>query len=338
MEVDRKLQELARDQYGVFTYAQALGLGATASAIKHRLRGGAWDSLAEGVYRLPGVPESWRQRLLALVFAAGPDAAASHRSAAALLGVPGFGPGPLEVSTPRPRRHRNPSAIVHRSRAFPPGHLTMIDGIRTTRVARTLVDLAAVLPSSRTERAVENCLSAGLVTVSGLRAMTDELGRRGRTGITLMRELLEARGDGYVASASELEARFSRLIASAGLPPPVRQAQLGTDQAWVGRVDFAYPEAKLVVELDSRRYHSSKLDFDADRARDNLLVAEGWRVVRITWAHLHDDPAAVVALIGRALRSGDAQGRQSDLECHQNGERTTGRRPGGGDPRGCRRW
>jgi hypothetical protein len=301
MEVDRKLQELARDQYGVFTYAQALGLGATASAIKHRLRGGAWDSLAEGVYRLPGVPESWRQRLLALVFAAGPDAAATHRSAAALLGVPGFGTGPLEVSTPRPRRHRNPSAIVHRSRAFPPGHLTMIDGIRTTRVARTLVDLAAVLPSSRTERAVENCLSAGLVTVSGLRAMTDELGRRGRTGITLMRELLEARGDGYVASASELE-------------------------------------AKLVVELDSRRYHSSKLDFDADRARDNLLVAEGWRVVRITWAHLHDDPAAVVALIGRALRSGDAQGRQSDLECHQNGERTTGRRPGGGDPRGCRRW
>lgn len=309
MEVDGKIQTLARDQHGIFTYAQALGLGATPAAIKHRLRRGTWEPLAQGVYRLAGVPLSWRQRLLALVFAAGPDAAASHRSAAALLRVPGFGPGPLEVSTPRPRRHRTSCAAVHRSRAFPPGHLTVIDGIRTTRVARTLVDLAGVLPPSRTERAVENCLSDGIVTLASLRAMTDELGRRGRTGIALMRELLEARADGYVATASELEASFLALVRSAGLHMPVRQMHVGTDEAWVGRVDFAYPEAKLVVEVDGRRHHSAKLDLDADRARDNLLMAEGWRIVRVTWAHLHDDPAAVVELMRRALRSGYAQGR-----------------------------
>jgi very-short-patch-repair endonuclease len=302
------LAALAETQHGVVTREQAEADGVSAAMIKHRLRTGRWEELGQGVYRVAGTVRTWQQDLAALTLAAGPGAAASHRSAAALLGIPGFSARVVEVTTPRPRYRRTPAGRVHRSRLLPPDHLTVMQGIVTTRVARTLVDLAGVLSPGRTERAVENCLRDGMVSIDALRGMTDELAKRGRTGIRLMRELLAERSDGYVAPASELEARFLRVVRRAGLPEPVRQLDVG-DGAWVGRVDFAYPLAGVLIELDGRRYHSAKLDLESDRLRDNRLMAAGWRVLRVTWPQLHGRPDEVVALVRRALvRSGRGQG------------------------------
>ena len=88
-----------------------------------------------------------------------------------------------------------------------------------------------------------------------------------------MRRLLADRSDGYIPPASETEARFRDLVREAGLPDPVRQLDVGDDEAWIGRVDVAYPPARLLIELDSRRHHSSKLDVEADAARDRRLRA-----------------------------------------------------------------
>jgi very-short-patch-repair endonuclease len=291
---------LAEQQHGVLTRDQALAAGATPDVVQHRLRTGRWEALAQGVYRHAGAPRTWHQELAALTLAAGPGAAASHHSAAALLHLPGFAVGPLEVTTPRPQRRRGEPGVVHRSRVLPDAHLTVVDGIVTTRAARTLVDLAGVLHPARTERAVENCLTSGLVTLDALAATTIDLATKGRAGIALMRRVLDERGDGMPVPESHLEARFLRVARAADLPEPVRQLDVG-DHAWVGRVDFAYPSAHLVVELDGRRHHSSKLDLEADRARDNRLMAGGWRVVRITYAWLRDHPDQVVALLRKAL-------------------------------------
>jgi very-short-patch-repair endonuclease len=70
----------------------------------------------------------------------------------------------------------------------------------------------------------------------------------------------------------------------------------------VGRVDFAFGEARLIIEADRRRHHMSKLDFENDRRRDNTLMADGWRVLRITWEQLSDHPHEVVRLVRQALR------------------------------------
>ncbi len=278
-------------------------MGAGRHVIEHRLANGRWLVVKPGVYRLAGTPVMWEQRAMALVLACGPTAALSHRSAAALLGIPGFWRGGVvEVTTPRPRRHRDADEIVHRWRVLPPDHLTVVDGLVITRPARTLVDLAGMLYPARTERAVDNCLAAGLVTIGSLRATFEDLARRGRKGIALMRRLLEERDPGYVAPESELEARFVALLRGAGVPEPVRQLDVGDGDGWIGRVDFAYPEVKVVIELDSRRHHSAKLDQQADRARDDRLRAAGWRVLRITWDDLVARPDAVVALVRRALR------------------------------------
>ncbi len=277
---------LAERQHGLVTVGQTSDLGLTRSAILHRVRSGRWEPVGGGVYRLVGAERTWAQRLHAAVLATGP-AAASHRSAAALLGIPGFDrAGLAEVVTPRPRRPRHPECRVHRWRILPEDHLTVVEGIPTTRVARTLVDLAGTLHPARTERAVDNCLAARTVTLGTLRAAFIDLARPGRKGIALMRRLLDERNDGYVPPASELEACFVATLRSHGLPEPARQVDVGDELGWVGRVDFAYSGARTVIELDSRRHHSSKLDVEADEARDRRLRTAGWRVERVGWGDL----------------------------------------------------
>ena len=264
------------------------------------------------VYRLPGTRPTWEQSVVAAVLAAGPGAAASHRSAAALLGMPGFPrAGTPEVTTPRRRQHRPHASRVHRSRDLCDEHLTVVDGIRTTGAARTLLDLAGVVHPERLERVLDNCLSAKTAALPEVQALLAAVGRRGRPGTALLRRLLADRTDGYVPPASELEARFLQVVRSAGLPAPVRQFSAGDDGGWVGRVDFAYPRLELLIEVDGRRYHTAKLDLEADRSRDNRLMAAGWRVLRISWNQLASRPDEVVALL---RRSGITNGRPDDVE------------------------
>jgi len=314
------LEELAERQHGLVTLKQARAAGCTRSAVLHRLSTGLWEGVAVGVYRLAGTPRTWEQRLHTLVLACGPVAAASHRSAVALLGIPGFErAGRVEVVTPRPRRHRDATAVAHRWRVLPDDHLTEIEGIVTTRVARTLVDLAGVLHAGRAERALDNCLAARTVTVGGLRAVFIDLARPGRKGIGLMRRLLDERGDGYIAPASELEACFLAVVRRHDLQAPRRQLDAGDTGGWVGRVDFAYPAVKLLIELDSVRFHSSKLDREADAERDRRLRAAGWRIERFGWEDVRN-PARIVALLSALPpdpRSGDVSTRSGVSKRHQ---------------------
>lgn len=301
--MDGEITRLAEKQHGVFTLAQAGQAGLRRAAIRHRVSSGRWERVSVQVFRVPGSPRTWEQRLMAATLAGGPRAVASHRSAAALLGVPGFDRrGSPEVTTPRAQRHRSVDGRVHRSRVLPEHHMTVVDGIPVTRLARTLVDLAGALHPGRTARAIDNCLSAGLVDLSSLQATFEELAERGRTGAAAMRQILGERQGEYVAPASELEARFIELVRSAGLPEPVRQFDAGDDNDWIGRIDFAYPDIGLLIELDSRRHHSALLDRTADARRDNRLVAGGWReVARFSWFDVVDRPVQTLARLRRLL-------------------------------------
>jgi len=165
------------------------------------------------------------------------------------------------------------------------------DGISCSPDSELLVDLAGAVHPRRTARAVDNCLAAGSVTYAGLVRTFDDMATRGRKGIAAMREILEERQGDYVAPASELEARFLELVSEAGLPEPVRQLDAGDANDWIGRVDFAYPQLGLLIELDGRRHHSALLDREADRQRDERLLAGGWRAVaRLGWTEVVERP------------------------------------------------
>ena len=300
-DVDARIADTAARQLGLFTYQQARRAGATRAFLRHRLGHRQWVEVEYHVYALTGSPTSWRQHLLAAVLSAGGVSAASHRSAAQLYGCPGFRQDWLELSVPRGRRPRLPRAVLHEA-SLPRHHIKIVQGIPTTSVARMLVDNAALLHPRRTERAIDNCLARRLVTVAALWSVMADVGGRGRDGVALMRELLLARGEGFVAPASELERMMVELLVANGLPLPVRELNLGDADGWIGRVDFVYRDAKVLIEVDGRFGHTQLLDRRADKARDNRLTAAGWRILRIDYEMLVRHPDAVVGQIRSLLK------------------------------------
>src|SRR5215218_10286234 len=113
VETDRIIASIATGQYAAVGRRQLLDAGVPAHVIGHRVRGGLLLPVHAGVYRLPGSPVSWHQRIMAATLAAGAGAVASHRAAGYLHGLEAIEPR-LEVSVPRSRAPRPPGIVVHR--------------------------------------------------------------------------------------------------------------------------------------------------------------------------------------------------------------------------------
>lgn len=210
MELDDALRALAATQYAVVARRQARALGATPSAMRNRLNGPDWELATPRVLRLVGAPRGIRQELMIAVLDAGPGAAVSHRAAAALWRLPGFAFDAAEVSLRRGvSGAASHAAIVHRPSLLPPSHVTERHGIPVTTLSRTLFDVAGGLRPGRLERVVDTVVAKSPATLLALRALLTELGAPGRPGVATMRAVLSERPDGYVATASGLEARFA---------------------------------------------------------------------------------------------------------------------------------
>ncbi|HMC51447.1 MAG TPA: DUF559 domain-containing protein, partial [Acidimicrobiales bacterium] len=222
---------------------------------------------------------------------------ASHRTAAALWELDGFQRGPVEVSVPTPRYK---GRAVHRTSDLTRADVTRVESIPVTTPARTLIDLGAVVPVSRVEESLETALRTGLTSVEQVRRVLDRLARRGRPGLAAIRAVLERRPD-CPPTDSVLETRFVQALREAGLPEPVRQHQVRDGDRVVARLDLAYPEHRLFVELDGWSAHSGRASFVGDRRRQNQLVAMGWQPLRFTWEDLTDGLPAALAVLRAAL-------------------------------------
>ena len=243
---------------------------------------------------MTSVQPSVKQLLFAACRWGGAGSAASHRSAAALWDLDGFDLNVIEIWSPR---HLQSGRVTARIGAIPISDLTEIDGIPVTRVERTLVDLAAVVDVDKLEDALDSALRRRLTTVNRLRLrMRSETRRR---GIGKLRALLAERDDRGRPSASRFETRLNRLLVRSGLPA-MREYKIWDGGNFVARVDFCYPEAKLIIEADGFRWHSARRAWQRDRERRNQLTAMGWRVIQVTWEDLVRRPGETVERI-RAL-------------------------------------
>lgn len=295
------LNTIAERQLGLFTAAQAYEAGFNRRTLRAHVGAGMFVPAAPGVFRVAGVRVSWPQRVLAAVLAEGDDVGASHVTAASLWDVPGFGARPLvDVVKAHARNRRGDGFVVHGSRLLPPHHLRTRGPITLVSPARMLCEIAPLISAQRLERAVDNALSLELVTPLALTRTFEELDVPGRRGMAKLRPIVDVRGEGYVAPASELEALFLRLCEEGGFEEPVRQLNLGGDQ-WIGRVDMVWRRLRLVVELDGRRNHTALLDREADALRTARLTAAGWTVIRITWRMLQQHRDEVARLVRAAL-------------------------------------
>jgi very-short-patch-repair endonuclease len=101
---------------------------------------------------------------------------------------------------------------------------------------------------------------------------------------------------------SVLERRVSRLLAARALPVPQRQLRIYDEAGLIGRVDFAFPSHKVILEVDGYRFHSAKAHWEKDRERRNRLEAAGWRVLHTTYAQLRSRPEAIIEPLRKLLR------------------------------------
>lgn len=153
-------------------------------------------------------------------------------------------------------------------------------GIGVTSIERTLIDVAPLAAESRLEVALEDALRRRLTTAQKiLRRLADlpinQAGRRRLVDVL-------ARGQGEAPTDSSLEVKLARLLRDEGFPRPIRQKVLDDEGRFIGRVDFVYPERRLIVEVDGFRFHSGRQAFEKDRSRRNALTALGWMVLHAT--------------------------------------------------------
>jgi hypothetical protein len=223
---------------------------------------------------------------------------ASHRSAARMWGLELVRrDGPVEVTVGRNRsRAVWPSAKVHRQ-DLPPDDVQEHGGLRLTTPLRTVLDLARALPLEQAVAAADSALRQGLVTLEELvRASEDLPAAPGTTRVRSVVALVDP------SSGSVLESVCRVLFHLAGLPAPVTQLTVrGPDGAVLGRVDFAWPEHRLVVETDGYAFHADRSSYRTDRRRTNAFVLAGWRVLRFSWEDVLHDPEHVVATVRAAL-------------------------------------
>jgi len=292
-----RLLGLAQAQHGVLSRHQALGEGLSASAIDRRLAAGEWVRVFQGVYRLAGVQITWEQRVMAGCLAAGPDAVASHRSAATLFGMPGV-PRWVEVMVPRPQQVRVGGVIAHRTRLLAADDVGRLRGIPATTADRTLVDLARVYPAARVGPMLDYALARRLVTRAALEARVT-----GRRHDDVLRELLDERPATARPMGSEFEACLFQALRDAGLSLPIPQYRVLMDDGSEIFLDFAYPDVKLAIEADSYLWHASLADWQRDRARNNELIALGWSILPITWDLVTRSPVEAARQVRSARES-----------------------------------
>jgi very-short-patch-repair endonuclease len=228
----------------------------------------------------------------------------SHRCAAALWGILEGWPVTVDVSVPR-RLTSRPGVRI-REAAIAPDERTVHAGIPVTTVARTLLDLAAVLQPHELNRALERAEALRLADQTSLVALMDRhRGRRGTANLkAAMREGLRP-----AVTKSELERRFLAFVEQAGLPRPRINLWLQIGGDWL-EVDCAWPDQRVIVELDSRAYHQTTAAFERDRQRDRKLQAAGWRAIRVTDRALREE-AAVLREELAALLSAAAPARSA---------------------------
>jgi very-short-patch-repair endonuclease len=286
------LAELAEGQHGVVSARQLVELGYSRNAIAYAKASGRLRHLHRGVYAVGHKPITWHSRCLAAALSCGANAVASHRSAAWIWGLIRYRPDSFDVTVPVRRRHTRSDLRLHYGR-LTDADRAVHERIPVTAVPRTLLDLAAILPGERLDRALERSEELGLFD---LRPMDDLLARAGgHPGVGALRRALALyRPPPFTRSS--LERRFLEIVRQAGLPTP----STGYNVAGY-ELDAYWPAHRFAVELDVYETHGSRASFESDRLRQENLKLRGVEMIRVTGPRLDREPKVVIERVATLL-------------------------------------
>jgi very-short-patch-repair endonuclease len=291
---DSRVMAVAARQWGAVATAQLLEAGLGWSSITHRERTGTLTRLFRGAYMVGPVPGQWTRPFAALL-ACGDAAVLSHLAAAAAWGLRAPSGDDIDLIVTAGHRAGQAGLRVHRA------HLDRIDvrvrhRLRVTAPARTLLDLAATLPRTELDKAIDEAQVHRLTTLTEINSLLARSSRHRGAG-ALKTALRSEPG----LTRSRAERLLRELVRRVGLPVPRTNARVGGYE-----VDALWPGHSLIVEVDSWEFHSTRGAFERDRRKTQDLEALGYRVLRVTaWQLLHE-PEVVAARLAVALSRAEA--------------------------------
>jgi hypothetical protein len=288
---------------GLVTRAAVRAMGSSDREIDWALRCGDLISVRRGVLAAPGLPLTAARLQAAAVLAAGDGAVLSHFAAGGRHRFPGIAPGALEVAVPRHRAARLEGVVAHSAPDLRDVDTTVVDGVRCTTPARTVLDLTSCVDPKLLRRFVAHIeRTQRRDGLAAIRAAADRIGSKRRPPIAPLLALLDRMLCGDVGL--DLTPRCLAAFQAAG----IRRPELEVPVTWGGRVfvlDAGFVPERVDVEFDDDWSHATAAGSHADKERDRLARRAGWVVERVT------PETDVGALVEHLVWLLDQRGRRS---------------------------
>jgi Transcriptional regulator, AbiEi antitoxin/Protein of unknown function (DUF559) len=294
-ERERSMAAIAERQHGVVSHFQLRRLGFSASAIRRLVASGRLHVLHRGVYAVGHRALPANGSTMAAALAGGPGALVAHRSAAAVRGLLHDSRPVVDILVAGSRRDRR-GMVFHESRLIHPDDRSEVDGIPVTSVARTLLDIAEVVPRRKLVYALEQ---AERLRVFDLREVEALMARsRGRHGLKVLTAAIREIEPEAQHVRSRMERLFVAFCSRYELEVPAMNVSV---EGFT--VDALWAKRKLIVELDSWTHHNERRAFEEDRRRDAILKLAGYGVLRVTYRWLTEEPDDLALTIRRLSAS-----------------------------------
>jgi hypothetical protein len=256
----------------LFTTQDAYTMGLTHSALKHGVARVALQRVHRNIYLEGTDPPTPLESAIGTVVAV--NGVASGTLAGLLYELDSV---VLQGDVATIPANRNTRLANVRRADIPGRRIVDIGGIACTNGLQTMIDLATVLDDLRWEQTLESALRKRLVTIDELRNVHNARGAK------RIRRVLALRPPSAPPTESLLETLAVQLIRTEPrLPPPERQViVLDTWERFVARVDLAWPEHGIFLELDGQ-HHKDQPVYDANR-QTAVVSTKAWLPGRFTW-------------------------------------------------------
>ena len=288
----RLVADLAGTQDGVVGHGQLVALGFAEGWIRHELAVGRLHIIFRGAYAVGHKRVSWQGRYRAALLSCGPDAMLSHRSAVRWHNLRRWTGGDIHITVPGGgHEDRQEGIVVHRVRNIREVEKAVVDGLPVTSVARTLLDMAAVVRRDTLDRLLEAADDAGLLDVKACDAVCG----RGRRGSKALKRALLLYRPVPSWTRSRLERYAYRLIEQ---EPDIENPSVNT---WIGEHEVDLRIGNLVIEIDGGATHGTRAAKERDPRRDVEIQLAGCEIMRVTEHRLKFEPQGYVDDVRRFL-------------------------------------
>lgn len=299
---ERRLVQLASRQFDVVTARDFCACRVSRQWLRRRIETGEWIQIHRAVFKLGSNIPNLDQLEMAAILAAGDGAVLSHTSAAGRLGLDVPRSETVQITIPASRRVTELYGVrLWRSKSLHEKDITKRGPFRLTHLARTMIDLAAVLDDAWLRIAFDSALRQRRTNLAWIsRALSTH--RKCWRGADRLRALVDEYQFEDEVPDSVLESLGVELALATGRQPK-RHWNVFDGKQLIAEVDLAWPEVRLGVEFDGWKQHGSRSAFFRDRARDRAAHSFGWVILRYTWRDVTGDRESMIAQLRRAYES-----------------------------------